>query len=85
MRQGTVILIISALCCLEDHGAQGRLWNLPRVMAKFLLRQPYQDTPSQGTRHIWTYSMRPHTSAGNVVKRDRGLEGHWEGGTKAFQ
>lgn len=53
--------------------------------AKLLLWQSLQDTPPQGTRHIWTCTMRPHSSAGNVVERDGGLEGRWEGGTKALQ
>lgn len=48
MRQDTVILILSALCCLEDHGAQRKPWNLPKVVAKLFLWQPLQDTPPQG-------------------------------------
>lgn len=37
MRLDTVTHISSGLSCMEDHGARGRPWNLPMVVAKLFL------------------------------------------------
>ena len=81
----TVTPISLGLSCVEDHGARGRPWNFPKVVAKLFLRQPLQDSPSQGMRHIWPGMTRPHTSADNAVEKDGFMEGHRDAGTKGLQ
>lgn len=55
-RQDTVILIMSALFSLEDHGPKGRLWNLPKVMPRSFCGSSCRTLPlrARGTSgHAW--------------------------------